>query len=51
MSVYLDLWLILSGALAGVVAAYAAKGRNALLKAAILGAVVVVLVDLARVLL
>ena len=48
MSVYLDLWLVLYGALAGAGAVLLAKGRNRLIKGAVIGAVIVFLASLLR---
>jgi len=48
MTVTLQIWLLIYGAIAGLAGAYAARGRNRLFKAAIVGAVGVLLVDLAR---
>ncbi|WP_208351224.1 hypothetical protein [Pseudaestuariivita rosea] len=41
-------WLLLVGAVAGLAAAYAAKGRNRLIKAAVIGAIVAFVMGLAR---
>lgn len=41
-------WMLIYGALAGVGAVLAARGRNRLIVAALVGAAVVFLVDLAR---
>ncbi len=48
MSVYLDLWLLLYGALAGAGAVLLAKGSNRLIKGAVIGAVIVFLASLLR---
>lgn len=48
MTITLQIWLLVYGALAGLAAAYVARGRNRLVKAAVTGAVVVFLIDLAR---
>lgn len=48
MTVTIDYWLLLSGALAGSGAVLLVRGRNRLIKAAVAGAVIVLLVDLAR---
>ena len=48
MTLTINYWLLLYGALAGVAGALAARGRNRLIKAAIVGAAVIFLVDLAR---
>lgn len=48
MTLTINYWLLLFGALAGVAGAMAARGRNRLIKAAVVGAVVVFLAELAR---
>lgn len=48
MTFHIDLWLLLYGALAGGVAVLVAKGRNRVIKGAVIGAVAVLLLDLAR---
>ncbi|WP_439156196.1 hypothetical protein [Yoonia sp.] len=48
MTLSINYWLLLYGAFAGLGAVIAARGRNRLIKAAVVGAAVVFLVDLAR---
>ncbi len=48
MTITFDIWLLLIGAGAGVAATALAKGRSRLVKAAVIGAVVAFLIDLAR---
>jgi len=48
MTITLQIWLLVYGAIAGLAAALVARGRNRLIKAAVAGAVVVFLIDLAR---
>ena len=48
MTVTFDIWLLAGGALAGAIAVAAARGRNRIVKGAVIGAVVVFLLDLAR---
>jgi ABC-type amino acid transport system permease subunit len=48
MTLTISLWMLAYGAVAGVFAAFVAKGRNRLVKAAAAGAVAVFLLDLAR---
>lgn len=48
MTFTINYWLLFYGALAGVGAVLAARGRNRLIKAAVVGAAVVFLLDLAR---
>ncbi|NSX54515.1 hypothetical protein [Parasulfitobacter algicola] len=47
-TITINLWLLFVGAAAGLAAAYAAKGRNRLIKAAVIGAVVAFVIGLAR---
>ena len=48
MTITFNIWLLLSGAGAGIVGALVARGRNRLIKAAVAGAAAVFLIDLAR---
>ncbi|WP_296424931.1 hypothetical protein [Yoonia sp.] len=48
MTITINYWLLLLGAFGGVGGALVARGSNRLIKAAIAGAAVVFLVDLAR---
>lgn len=48
MTLTINYWLLLYGALAGLVVILAARGGNRLIKAAIIGALVVFLADMAR---
>ena len=48
MSVYLDIWLLLYGALAGAGAVALSKGANRVIKGAVIGAVIVFLASLLR---
>jgi len=48
MTITLQIWLLIYGAIAGLAAAFVARGRNRMIKAAVTGAVVVFLIDLAR---
>ncbi|MEJ6402083.1 hypothetical protein [Yoonia sp. 2307UL14-13] len=48
MTISLDIWLLLGGAFAGAVAVAVARGRNRIAKGAIIGAVIVFLLDIAR---
>ncbi|MFQ1700544.1 hypothetical protein ACJ5NV_08110 [Loktanella agnita] len=47
MTITFDIWLLLIGAGAGVAATALSRGRNRLLKAAVIGAVAAFLIDLA----
>ncbi len=48
MTITFDFWLLLLGAVAGIVGVFVARGRNRLIKAAVAGAAAVFLLDLAR---
>lgn len=48
MTLTINYWLLLYGALGGLAGALAARGRNRLIKAAVVGAAVVFLVDMVR---
>ena len=48
MTITFDLWLLLGGAVAGVCAVLAARGRYRVVKAAVIGAVAVILLNVAR---
>lgn len=48
MILSIDLWVVAMGAIAGSFATYAARGRNKLLKAAMIGAVIAVIMGFLR---
>ncbi len=48
MTLTVSLWMLIYGAVAGAFAAFVAKGRSRLIKAAVAGAAAVFLLDLAR---
>lgn len=48
MILSIDLWIVLTGALAGAFAAYASRGRNKYIKAAALGAIIAVIMGFLR---
>ncbi|MBE0413184.1 hypothetical protein [Yoonia sp.] len=48
MTLTLNYWLLIYGALAGFGAALAARGGNRLVKAAVVGAIIVFVVDVVR---
>lgn len=49
MTITIDLWIVLVGAIAGAAAAWGARGKNKIVKAGVIGAIVaLVLVFLRR---
>jgi hypothetical protein len=48
MAITIHLWTVLTGALCGLAAAYFARGRNRLVAAAVIGAVIAVVMGFLR---
>lgn len=48
MTFSIDLWIVLTGAIAGAVAAYSARGRNRIVTAAVIGAIIAVVMGFLR---